>query len=314
LPTSALTGVFMNLYDKVDDDNYLYSIQNALLQRKGAHGFPTNAEIVNALKEKDFYNIKSNNRIYFWERIENYQNKEYVKIDTNITIEHIFPQTPDPKWKVELDAEEYNYIKDNYLNIVGNLTLSGNNGALGNKPFVEKRDMNIDGKEQGYKYSRFWLNRGLQEKTLWNRQEIEERTKMITDRFMKVWEYPDIQLKSDLASGEVNIFEADDPTHRKLEYYVFFDQRVEAATVTQLFCDVFKQLFDLQPELFFNTAIKDKIYLSNNSDVYGNRDCERLNDTYFMCTNYSSVYKIEVIKETLSIFNLEDELFIKYAE
>jgi hypothetical protein len=36
------------------------------------------------------------------------------------------------------------------LNTIANLTLSGNNGALSNKSFLAKKEMNVDGNEQGY--------------------------------------------------------------------------------------------------------------------------------------------------------------------
>jgi uncharacterized protein with ParB-like and HNH nuclease domain len=99
LPTNALNKIFMSLYDKVEPTNYLYSIQKSLLQRTGVQRFPKNAEVIDALKVKDVYNIKSKNRTYFLERLENFENKEPVMIDgnTDITIEHIFPQNPDPK-------------------------------------------------------------------------------------------------------------------------------------------------------------------------------------------------------------------------
>jgi hypothetical protein len=143
LPTNALNKIFMSLYDKVEPSNYLYSIQKSLLQRTGVQRFPKNAEVIDALKVKDVYNIKSKNRTYLLERLENFENKEPVIIDgnTDITIEHIFPQNPDPKWKIELGTDDYNYIKENYLNSIGNLTLSGNNGKLGNKSFIDKRDL-----------------------------------------------------------------------------------------------------------------------------------------------------------------------------
>ncbi|MEI2824294.1 MAG: HNH endonuclease family protein [Chitinophagaceae bacterium] len=72
--------------------------------------------------------------------VQNFENREPVLIDGNqdITIEHIFPQNPDPKWKIELGNDEFNFIKENYLNSIGNLTLSGNNGKLGNKSFIDK--------------------------------------------------------------------------------------------------------------------------------------------------------------------------------
>jgi len=314
LPTNALNKIFMSLYDKVDTNNYLYSIQKSLLQRSGIQRFPKDEEVAKSLKEKDVYNIRHQNAMYFLERLENYQNPEQVIFDDNITIEHIFPRNPDPKWRMELSANEYNNIKENYLNTIGNLTLSGNNGKLGNKSFIEKRDMNIDGKEQGYSHSRFWLNKCLSKKMTWNLHEIEERTNMITERVIKIWEYPNIQIESDNENDEVDIFEADDPTDKKLEYYVFLDQRVDVSNVSHMFKTIFKQLFDLQPDTFFNSTIKDRISISNNPDTYGNRSYERLNDTYFMCTNYSSIEKIERIKEALRIFKLEDELSIKYAK
>lgn len=98
-----------------------------------------------------------------------------------------FPQNPDAKWKIELGADEYNLIKENYLNTIGNLTLSGNNGKLSNKPFLDKKVMSVDGKEQGYTFSRLWLNRDLKEKSKWDKTEIEERTNTISERFIKIW-------------------------------------------------------------------------------------------------------------------------------
>ncbi|MGN6604723.1 MAG: DUF262 domain-containing protein [Ginsengibacter sp.] len=175
LPTNALNKIFMNLYDKVDKENFLFSIQKSLLQRTGVQRFPKNTELVDALKVKDVYNIKSKNRTYLLERLENYDNKEPVLIDGNddITIEHIFPQNPDPKWKVDLNAVEFAYIKENYLNTIANLTLSGNNGRLGNKSFLSKRDL----KDAGYKDSRLWLNRYLATIDKWDISEIEKDIK-----------------------------------------------------------------------------------------------------------------------------------------
>jgi uncharacterized protein with ParB-like and HNH nuclease domain len=138
--TEGRNKIFMSLYDKVDKSNYLYSVQKAMLKLPGNSRFPRSTEVINALKEKDIYNIKSKNRIYFLERLENFENKEPVLIEGNpdITIEHIFPQNPEPKWKLEIGQEEYKFIKDNYLNTIANITLSGNNNKLSNKTFVEK--------------------------------------------------------------------------------------------------------------------------------------------------------------------------------
>ena len=312
LPTNALNKIFMNLYDKVDTSNYFYSIQKSLLQRTGVQRFPRNTEVIDALKIKDVYNIKSKNRTYLLERLENFENREPVLIDgnTDITIEHIFPQNPDAKWKLELGVDEYNYIKENYLNTIGNLTLSGNNGKLGNKPFIEKRDL----PEAGYKDSRLWLNKYLTILEKWNKSEIERRFDLIAERFLKIWEIPDISIDDTLDDNEVNIFEAEEPKGKKLEYAVFFDQKIEVNQVAKLYSEVFKQLFELQPETFFTTELAEKIGLTKNPTEGNPRQAIQLNDTYVIEGNIDNNGKFDRIKLALKLFNFEDELMIKYAE
>lgn len=312
LPTNALNKIFMTLYEKVGKNDYLLSLQKWLLKRPGSQRFPKNKEVVESLKLKDVYNIKSKNRTYLLERLENFENNEPVIIEGNadITIEHIFPQNPDPKWKVDLGANEYNLIKETYLNTIGNLTLSGNNGKLGNKPFVFKRDL----ENAGYKYSRLWLNKYLSIADKWDKAEIESRFELLAERFLKIWQIPEIELEERDENNEVNIFEAEDPKHKKLEYAIFFDQKIEVNQVAKLYVEVFKQLFDLQPETFFTTDLAEKITLTKNPKEGNPRQAVAINDTYFIEGNIDNIGKFEKIKHALTIFDSEDELTIKYAE
>lgn len=316
LPTNALNKIFMSLYERVEHGNYLASIQKALMQRVGAQRYPRDAETINAIKEKDVYNMKPKNRVYLFERLENHQNNELVQIEGNsdITIEHIFPQNPDAKWKVELGADEYDFIKENYLNTIGNLTLSGNNGKLSNKTFIEKKEMNVDGAEQGYMFSRLWLNRDLKHETCWTRAQIEKRADLLAKRFIEVWELPKIEIDYQIQSDEISIFDAEDPTFKKLEYAIFFNQKLEVNQVSKLYIEVFKILFDLQPDAFFSSEIKSRINLSRNPSQDGLRKPVAINDAYYIETNMDNVNKFDRIKQALTILDLEDELMIKYAE
>lgn len=314
LPTNALNKIFMRLYEDIDSQNYLTSTQLALLKKKGSQRFPRNKEVVNTLREKDMYGIKPKNRVYFLERLENHRNKELVKIDGNsdITIEHIFPQNPEPKWKIELGEEEYNFIKENYLNTIANLTLSGNNGKLGNKKFLSKKEMNVDGEEQGYKYSRLWLNSYLTQIDKWGKNEIEKRFQIIEERFLSIWVFPDIDTELDTDFNEINIFDAEEPTFKKLEYVIFFDQKLEISTVSRLYLEVMKTLFDLQPQTFFTSDLAEKLSLTKDSNIC--RQAIPINETYFIESNLDNKGKFERIKRALSVFDFEDELTIKYRE
>ncbi len=311
LPTNALNKIFMILYEKIDKDNYFLSMQKELLRKSGIQRFPKNKEVIESLKLKDVYNIQSKNRTYLLDRLENFENKEPVLIEGNsdITIEHIFPQNPDPKWKVELGADEYKFIKENYLNTIGNLTLSGNNGKLGNKPFIFKRDL----ENAGYKDSHLWLNKYLSNLKKWDKTEIEKRFELLAERFLKIWQIPDIEIEEIEQNDEVNIFEAEDPKHKKLEYAIFYDQKIEVNQVSKLYSEVFKKLFELQPETFFTTDLAEKITLTKNPKEGNPRQAVSINDTYYIEGNIDNIGKFDKIKYALTIFDSEDELSIKYA-
>ena len=314
LPTNALNKIFMRLYEDIEQSDYVISLQKALLKKKSSQRYPRDQEVIGTLRERDMYGIQTKNRNYFFEKMENYQNREPVKIDGNpdITVEHIFPQNPDQKWKVMLGEEQFNQIKEKYLNTAANLTLSGNNGKLGNRYFVEKRDMNDDGKEQGYKYSRLWLNKYLASLEKWDLSTLEERFNLLIERFLKIWPFPSINLTSETENEEINIFDADDPTNKKLDYAIFFDQKLEVKNITDLYIQIMKSLFELNPQAFFVDPIPSKLTLTKHKD-----DCREtisLNDTYYIEQHMGSKQKFDRLKLILSAMDLTDDLYIKYSD
>lgn len=312
LPTNALNKIFMTLYERVDLSNYLGSIESAIMQKSGSQRFPRNAEVIASLKDKDMYNTKAKTRAYFFDKIENYNNKERVDVNSsNITIEHIFPQNPDAIWRRELDSDDYSELAGKYLNTIGNLTLSGNNGKLSNKSFQAKRDMNIDGGEQGYCFSRLWLNRDLKEYDSWGVAQVLERLNAISSRFLEIWPEPIVDVTTEKNLDEVNIFDADEPTFRKLEYAVFFGSKLILSQVAKLYAEVFRQLIDLQPEAFHGTDLGDRIQLTDEKTSL--RQALQVSDRYFIEGNIDSRNKFERIKVALTELGIEDELSIKYS-
>lgn len=312
LPTNALNKIFMTLYDRVEAADYLASIERSLMQRSGIQRFPRDSEVVSNLKDKDMYNSKSRTRTYFFDRIENYKNKEYVDVSVStITIEHIFPQNPDAVWKKSLSPDNYKDILEKYLNTIGNLTLSGNNGKLANKGFVDKRDMNDEGGEQGYVFSRLWLNRDLKDCADWGIKEIVKRSERIAARFLEVWPSPTVDETLSANADEVNIFEAEDPKHRKLEYAVFFGRKMFFSDFTKLYTEIFTQLIDLQPEAFHGTKLGEKIELTDDQTALNRAFL--VSDGYFVEVNLSNSSKFDRIKFALMELDIEEELSIKYA-
>jgi uncharacterized protein with ParB-like and HNH nuclease domain len=310
LPTNALNKIFMSLYSEVDTEEYYDSIAKVLLKKKGSAKFPTNEDLKTALKDKDLYNTQPKNRNYLFEMLENYNNREYVNTNNElITIEHIFPRNPNDDWSSSLSSDEYFLFKEKHLNTIGNLTLSGNNGALSNKSFLDKKEMNKDGNEQGYNYSRLWLNTYLKTLDNWDVSKYEERLNIIYDRFLKIWEYPDVIIIENDESDEQNIFDAESPRNKKLEYYIFENTRIDEDTISRMYINIIQSLYEKNSQLLVSN--QEVFKMTRNSSDF--RTPEEVVNGWYVETNMDSNNKFINLKKLLTLFEMEDELFVKYS-
>ncbi len=188
IPTNALNKVFVALAKEIDKTHYLESFQASLLSKGGGSRFPRNDEFWGSLVTKDVYNYPRRN--YLLRKMENYQRKELVAIE-NYTIEHIMPQNArlSDAWKQEL-GPDWNVIREKYLHTIGNLTLTGYNSALSDRPFQEKRTM-----KGGFDHSPLKLNESVAYVERWDRQAIEKRAADIADLAMDVWVFPTLSVE-----------------------------------------------------------------------------------------------------------------------
>ena len=300
----------MTLYSEIDHEDYYDSLAIALMKKKHSSKFPTDEELKNALLDKDLYNIKTKNRNYMFELLENHNNREYVDTGNDkITVEHIFPRNPNEEWKQLLPYDEYNLFKDRLLNTIGNLTLSGNNGALSNKSFLVKKEMNNDAGEQGYKFSRLWLNDYIKGIESWTKTEYYNRSQIIYSRFLNIWHYPDIEITVSEDNSEENIFDIESATHKKLEYFIFENTRVEETATAQMYFYVIKKLFQINAQLILNNP--DILKVTKSEEDF--RAAQEIINGYFFETNIDSNSKFKVLKKLLTLFEMEDELFIKLS-
>jgi uncharacterized protein with ParB-like and HNH nuclease domain len=314
LPTSALNKIFLNLYSDIKKEDYFDSLQRSLVKKKGTSRIPNDTEIYDALSERDIYNTQAKNKIYFFELLENFQNKEYVSIDNpNLTIEHIFPQNPSAKWEEELTEFELNIFKEKYLHTIANLTLSGNNGSLSNKSFLEKKYMNSQEKEQGYIYSNLKINSLLKEIEIWNEESYFKRLQWIQERFKKIWPYPNVELiETELEDDpDLNIFDISDMKFKKLDYFIFRNEKVDAKEFTSVYTHVITSLYNENPEQFMHPKIASVVQVTNDSSSC--RQPISLGSTFYFESNIDNNSKLARLKKLLEIFESEDDLLLNFA-
>src|SRR5690554_4933798 len=183
IPTNSLNKTFATLYKKVKRETYLESVKAAFLLMDGYRRFPSDTEFVKELQIKDVYNFRSRN--YLLESLENYNRKELVNAE-NYTIEHILPQNMNVsiQWQNEL-GDDWERTKAKYLHSLGNLSLTGYNSELSDRPFADKKT--ISG---GFDTSPLFLNESVRAETIWNEAAILRRAAKLAERACLVWEKP----------------------------------------------------------------------------------------------------------------------------
>ena len=157
MPGNALTQVFCALHKDVLKSIEMYSPANVeidnsyadilayhIMRRDGNYQLPRDMQFVEAIKTRDAYHMLKPFQIFLFERLENSVHGEYNDVAADMkkkdaTIEHIMPQTLNGDWKAML-GDNFEEIQEKYLHTFANLTLTGINSELSNKPFEIKRD------------------------------------------------------------------------------------------------------------------------------------------------------------------------------
>ena len=185
LSNKFLNHIFVDILCEMDTDdkhNYLEELNETFLDLLDHRRYPRDREFKLMFTSKDMYNFSS--RDYLLRKLENYERKEPIKFD-EYTVEHVMPQTLTDAWKQEL-GNSYQYDHEVFLNKIGNLTLTGRNSELGNRPFKEKRDM----LNEGFRYSPLYLNRSLADAETWNQLTINARANELAEKACEIWIYP----------------------------------------------------------------------------------------------------------------------------
>ena len=185
IPTNSMNKTFSNLYKSVQKDKYVDSVKASFQLLESYKRFPLDAEFEKEIIMKDVYNFRSRN--YLLSKLENYKRKELVNVD-NYTIEHVIPQNPNlsEEWRNML-GENWKTVQESYLHTIGNLTLTGYNSELSDRPYRQKKTI-----EGGFNDSPIRLNDNLRKAESWREEEILSRAKELAFKASGIWTSPDL--------------------------------------------------------------------------------------------------------------------------
>ena len=153
-------------------------------QHGGLWAFPDDAEFSRRLQAVRLYSDFDYGLChYILSRLENYGSNEPSPVG-EYQIEHIMPQQPGAEWQQML-GDDWERLHSEWLHRLGNLTLTGYNPAMSNRPFHEKKT--IPG---GFNQSAVRLNQYVREQEVWTEAQMAERGRRLAERALQIWPYP----------------------------------------------------------------------------------------------------------------------------
>ncbi|GAA6908653.1 DUF262 domain-containing protein [Helicobacter pylori] len=201
----TLTRVLYSLYRQLEENVSADVLKRYLGKSVGQMAFPNDDKIKAAFLVRNAYSTNQVCKFILLE-IEKLSNAEPPK-EENLEVEHFYPKTPTQEWR-DMVGDYFTFEQD-YLNNFGNLTLSGQNQRLGNKPYEAK----IELMEQ---HSSLHLNDYFINNThSWGIEEVKARSEYLADQFCQVGLFKD--LPKEYRTREINKTLDDDLTNHNLQ-------------------------------------------------------------------------------------------------
>jgi len=173
VPTNSLRGLFTYLYNRVfkvetNKKKYYESINKFLHTVSSKDQFPSDSEFHRHLQVANIYSNAPLCKFLLMD-IENGDGKETLNAE-EMTIEHIMPQHLGVGWR-HISEEDH----EQYLHVLGNLSVTGYNSELSNKNFEEKKQFIIENSKAKV------LNSDVWDQETWAVENIVKRGKRLAD-------------------------------------------------------------------------------------------------------------------------------------
>ena len=153
------------------------TLRAKLLNYSGGQIWPDDEQFYKGILERPIYARRADRTKLILESINEKLSKERVTRD--LTVEHIMPQKLSEEWLTDLGEGAKEHSK--WLHTLGNLTLTGYNPELYNKPFSVKLPVFLE--------SNVSLNREYFKKNIiqWNVEAIKDRGAWLAENALAVW-------------------------------------------------------------------------------------------------------------------------------
>ena len=182
IATTGSNRFFMELPAQVPQGDIVQAVRQALSQPTGRRRWPSDEDFREGLLTYQLYEgSRPEQRRLIIETFEqDHAHKEPAELK-GLTVEHVMPQNLTSEW-IDALGPNANEMHARLLHTLGNLTLTGYNPELSNRPFSEKRRLFQD--------SNLAMNKEIAEEAEWGPEQIRSRVERLATRAMEIWPGP----------------------------------------------------------------------------------------------------------------------------
>ncbi len=319
LPTNSLNKIFLMLHREImrydgSEVDYVEKFKYALMSKKERTRFPDDAEFADAFTRKPIYLMNSKNKIYIFERLENFGTIEDKDVyrhcdEGTYSIEHIMPQHLTPTWQKEL-GEKYEQIHEEWLHRIANLTLTAYNSKYSNSTFLEKKTI-----QNGFDDSGIRMNTWIAKKDKWTLAELKERSVYLRNRALTIWTLPVTEFKpKQKQMDSYTLYDDAELTGRLIARFAFKRTEQPVTSWVEMFQKVIQMLYDEDKAIITKLALSNEnniaIHFNTNPDAF--KKSVEIGDGIYVWTNTSTQSKLSVLRRLFQLYDEEPADLIFY--
>jgi len=211
-------------------------------------GYPKDSDIVRDIAERKLYgggDRQLKTKFILESLEESFKHRELIHLE-NLTIEHIMPRTLSDKWKEYLGEEGIEWHED-YVDVLGNLTLTGYNSELSN--------MSFDRKKEFYAQSHLEINKYFDPINSWRPEDVRERSLNLASLIIEKWKY----------FGKESVVAQETVTGLWPTEVNFRGQIIPVQSWREVLSETLNILYGLDSTKFEELALKNPTYLSKDA-------------------------------------------------
>ena len=294
--SNLLNKIFPSVYSAISQAENMAEAFKMFLARKG---YPKDTEFRTKFKETRMYGggeRKAKTR-FILESIENsYHHKEKIDM-SNLSIEHIMPQTLSVWWQNYL-GEEWEDVHDELLDTIGNLTLTAYNSELSNDEY--------DTKQTIYAESHLELNKYFSNIPEWKKEQMKQRSSVLTEKALEIWPYFGENETSNSNDNGTMI------TGTKPQSLEILGESFIVKTWRDVFEMTLNTLYELEPTKFDKIVESLPSYVGKDKNKF--RAIRQLTNGYYIEVNQSAPLIFKNCQQAIKIVGLaSDDWIVNYS-